>query len=89
MATVLTWITLAVLAVVVLVLATYLILIGVALMRANRNLKLLAGGLAAIQGHSQPLPAHLTTINGALVTLLHGLQSVDGHLAGIARLFKR
>jgi len=89
MGTVLMWITLAIVAVVVLVLAVYLISVALALASANRNLKQLAGGLEAIQSHSEPLPGYLTTINGALVELLHGLQSVDGHLAGIGRVFKR
>lgn len=89
MGLVLMWITLIVLALVVVVLAIYLISVALALAAANRNLKQLAGGLEAIQGHSQPLPKDLTTINGALITLLQGLQSVDAHLVGIARVFRR
>ncbi len=89
MATVLMWITLVVVALVVVVLAVYLISFILALAAANRNLKQLAGGLELIQSHSDPLPQELTTINGALVALLHGLQSVDAHLDGIVRLFKR
>ncbi len=89
MAIILMWITLVVVALVVVVLAFYLISFALALTRANRNLKQLVGGLEAIQSHSEPLRQHLTTINGALVELLRGLQSVDAHLAGIVRLFKR
>lgn len=89
MAIILMWITLAVVALVVVVLAFYLISFALALTAANRNLKRLVGGLEAIQAHSDPLPQHLTTINGALGTLLSGLQSVDAHLAGIVRVFKR
>lgn len=89
MAIVLMWITLVVVALVVVVLAVYLISFILALAAANRNLKQLAGGLELIQSHSDPLPQELTTINGALVALLHGLQSVDAHLDGIVRLFKR
>jgi hypothetical protein len=83
------WITLIVVALVVVVLAVYLISFILALVAANRNLKQLAGGLELIASQSDPLPRELTTINGALVELLHGLQSVDGHLAGIVRVFKR
>jgi uncharacterized protein YoxC len=89
MATVLMWITIIVVALVIVVIAVYLIGVALALIGANRNLKKLAGGLEAIESHSDPLPQYLTTINGALVELLHGLQSVDAHLAGIGRLFKR
>lgn len=89
MAIILMWITLIVFALVILVLAFYLISFALALLGANRNLKKLAGGLEAVQSHSDPLPQELTTINGALVALLHGLQSVDAHLAGIGRAFKR
>lgn len=89
MAMILMWITLVVVALVVVVLAVYLISFALTLVAANRNLKQLVGGLEAIQSHSDPLPQHLTTINGALVELLHGLQSVDGHLAGIVRVFTR
>ena len=89
MGLVLMWITLVVLALVVVVLAVYLVSVALALAAANHNLKQLAGGLEAIQGHSQPLPRDLTVINGALVALLQGLQSVDAHLVGIAHVFRR
>lgn len=88
MGIVLMWITLIVVALVVVVLAFYLIGTALALTAANRNLQQLAGGLEAIQSHSEPLPQDLTTINGALVQLLAGLRSVNGHLAGIGRVFK-
>ena len=87
MTPILTWITVAVAAVVVALLAGYLIAVAVALTRAHRSLARLAGGLEAIAGHTEPLPAQLTTINGALASLLGGLRSVDGHLTGIGRLF--
>lgn len=88
MAAVLTWITLAVTAVVLVVLVGYLAAVGLALTRANRSLAQLAGGLEAIESHSHPLPEHLATINGALTTLSGGLRSVDRHLVGIRRLFR-
>ncbi|GAC1342229.1 MAG: hypothetical protein NVS3B14_06870 [Ktedonobacteraceae bacterium] len=89
MAIVLMWITLIVVALVIVVIAVYLISFILALTAANRNLKQLAGGLELIVSHSEPLPQELATINGALVELLHGLQSVDAHLTGIVRVFKR
>ncbi len=88
MAGALTWITLAVTALVVLILVGYLVAVGLALTRANLSLSQLAGGLEAIESHSRPLPEHLTTINGALAALLGGLRSVDGHLMGIRRVFR-
>lgn len=89
MAIILMWITLIVIVVVIVVLAVYLISFALALTAANRNLKQLAGGLELVQSHTDPLPQELTTINGALVELLHGLQSVDAHLGGIVRVFTR
>jgi hypothetical protein len=88
MAAVLTWITLAVTAVVVVVLVGYLVAVALALTRANRNLAHLAGGLEAIESHSHPLPEHLAAINGALITLSGGLRSVDRHLVGIRQVFR-
>ncbi len=88
MAAALTWITIAVTALVVLVLVAYLVAVALALTRANRSLAQLAEGLEAIESHSRPLPEQLTTINGALAALLGGLRSVDGHLVGIRRVFR-
>jgi hypothetical protein len=88
MAATLTWITLLVAAVVVVVLVGYLIAAGLALTRANRSVAQLAAGLEAIQAHSHPLPEQLTTINNALGTLLGGLRSVDSHLIGIRKVFR-
>ena len=88
MAAVLTWITLAVTAVVVVVLVGYLAAVGLALTRANRSLAQLAGGLEAIESHSHPLPEHLAAINGTLTTLVGGLRSVDRHLVGISRVVR-
>jgi len=88
MAATLTWITLLVAAVVVVVLVGYLVAVGLALAWANRSLAQLAGGLEAIEAHSHPLPTQLTTINNALGTLLGGLRSVDSHLIGIRKVFR-
>ncbi len=89
MKSVLTRVTLGVVAVVVVVLAGHLILIAAALIRANRNLAKLVGGLEAIRDNTAPLGADLTTINGAAVTLRDGLLAVDEHLREIARLVRR
>lgn len=89
MATVLLWISLVVVLIVVLALVAYLLGIILALRRADRNLAALAGGLAAIAGHTEPLPDKLGTINGALGQLLQGLLAVDGHLAAVARLLTK
>ena len=89
MKTVLTRLTLGLVGVIVVVLAGHLILIAVALVRANRNLARLVGGLEAIRDQTAPLGADLTTINGAAVALRDGLLAVDGHLREIARLVRR
>ena len=88
MAAALTWITLAVAALVVLALVFYLVAVALALTRANRSLAQLAAGLEMIESHSGPLPEHLTAINGALAALSDGLRSVDGHLVGIRRVLR-
>ena len=89
MKAVLTRLTLGLVAVVVVVLAGHLILIAAALIRANRNLAKLVGGLEAIRDHTAPLGADLTAINGAAVALRDGLLAVDEHLREISRLVRR
>jgi len=89
MGTVLTYISLAIVLVVVLALVVYLLGIIMALRNANRNLYQLADGLDAIVKDTQPLPDKLSTINGALGQLLDGLLEVDGHLASVAKLLGR
>ncbi len=88
MRTLLTRLTFGLVAVVVGLLATYLILIAAALIRANRNLQKLVGGLEAIRDNTAPLGADLTAINGAAVALRDGLLAVDQHLQGIIRLVR-
>ncbi len=85
----LTYISLAIVLIVVLALVVYLLGIILALRGAGRNLQQLAGSLEAIVKDTAPLPDKLTTINGALGQLLDGLVSVDGHLAAVARLLGR
>ncbi len=89
MKTQLTRLTLGLVSVIVVVLAGHLILIAAALIRANRNLAKLVGGLEAIRDNTAPLGADLTTINGAAVALWDGLVAVDEHLREIARLVRR
>ena len=86
---VLTRLTLGLVAVVVAVLAGHLILIAAALIRANRSLAKLVGGLEAIRDNTAPLGSDLTAINGAAVALRDGLLAVDEHLREIARLVRR
>ena len=75
--------TLVVVAIVVLVLAYYLLGIIVALRQANANLTKLAAGLEAIQRNTDALGGDLGKINGAAVILRDGLSSVAGHLAKV------
>jgi hypothetical protein len=84
----LTAVTLGLIGTVVAVLATHLILIAVALVRANRNLAKLVGGLEAIRDNTAPLEADLGAINNAAVTLRDGLLAVDEHLRDIIRLVR-
>ena len=88
MKTLLTRITLGLVSVIVVTLAGHLILIAVALIRANRNLTKLVGGLEAVRDNTAPLGADLTTINGAAVALRDGLLAVDEHLRDIAMLVR-
>ncbi len=80
--------TLIAVALVVVALAGYLILIAWALLGARKSVAAIADGLEAVAGHTAPLPEKLTTINGALVSLLGGLRAADGHLGRAATVFK-
>ena len=84
----LTAVTLGLIGTVVAVLATHLILIAVALVRANRNLAKLVDGLEAIRDNTAPLEADLGAINNAAVALRDGLLAVDEHLRDIIRLVR-
>lgn len=78
--------TLATVAVVVVVLVVYLVLILTTLRDARRAVAAIADGLEAVQGHSAPLPGHLTTINGGLSALLERLKGAERHLARVSTL---
>ena len=80
--------TLITVALVVVALAGYLVAIAWALAHARRSIAAIADGLEAVAGHTAPLPEKLTTINGALVQLLTGLQAADRHLGRVATVFK-
>ncbi len=80
--------TLVTVALVVIALAGYLIAIVWQLMAARRSVAAIANGLEAVANHTAPLPEKLTTINGALVQLLTGLQAADRHLGRVATVFK-
>ncbi len=86
MKTLLTRLTLLVIATIVAVLAVHLLLILVHLLRANRNLAKLVAGLEAIRANTTPLDQDLTTINGAASTLKNRLVTVDEHVRGIIQV---
>ncbi len=80
--------TLITVALVVVALAGYLIAIAWQLIGARRHVSAIADGLEVVAGHTMPLPEKLTTINGALVQLLTGIQAADRHLGRVATVFK-
>ncbi len=86
--TLLIWLTIIAVAIVVVVVAGYLIAVIYYLSRANRHLWRLVGGLEAIEANTRPLAGHLTTINGAAGQLVAGLQKVDARLKSVAVLVR-
>ena len=86
MTTLLVYLTIGLTGAIVLVLVVYLLGIIVALWHAKNSLAQLAGGLQAIRDHTQPLGAHLGTINGGLSQLLTGLLAVNQDLAAIVKV---
>ncbi|MDD9824650.1 MAG: hypothetical protein OXU54_05640 [Gammaproteobacteria bacterium] len=82
----LVYLTLAVVAAIVLVLVAYLVGIILALWGALQNLKQLAAALIQVRDHTEPLAEHMQAINGGLSSLLNGLADVDGNLAAIVRV---
>jgi len=86
MSTVLSRLTYALVGAIVVVLASYLVAIAAALVRANRNLTKLVGGLEASRNNTAPLAGDLTAINQAATTLRDGLLAVDAHLGGVLGL---
>lgn len=88
MSKVLSRLTYALVGAIVVVLASYLVAIAAALVRANRNLTKLVGGLEASRDNTAPLAADLGAINQAATTLRDGLLAVDAHLGGVLRLVR-
>jgi len=84
----LTWATLVMTSLVVLVLVFYLTAILVALLRGVNRLAAIAAGLQAVEGHTEPLEGRLSTINGALGEMRNGLGAVDQQLVRIAGVFR-
>ncbi len=87
--TLLTYLTLAAVALVVVVLVIYLSAIAFYLWRADRHLAKLVEGLQTTQDHARPLPEHLDAVNGALKALRDALRGTDRHLEGVGRILER
>lgn len=83
MKTLFTRLTYLAVALIVPVLAIYLILIAISLIRANSNLARLVKGLKAIRDNTAPLAQDLSTINSVATTLRSQLTAVDGHLRDV------
>lgn len=81
----LAWVTIVLAAVYVVVLAITVGLVTFYLSSAVRMARQLADGLHAVSQSTKPVPQHLTTINGALVSLRDRLSSLDEHLADLLR----
>jgi uncharacterized membrane protein len=75
-------------ALLVVLVAGYLIAVAVRLMRANRHLWQLAEGLEGIEANTRNLGDRLRTINGANMQLVEGLRKVDAHLRGVAVMLR-
>ncbi len=82
-----TYLTAGVSLAIVLVLATYLILIAVALAGAMRNVSRLADGLEGIAADTDPLGEKIGTIAGVLGSLEEGFGDVDENLGRAAGAF--
>lgn len=82
--------TLALTAVIVLVVAGYLIAIAYYLFKTggseNSHLAKLVGGLKAVRNNAAPLKGHLTNLAAGLTALRNELQAVDGSLADAAEI---
>lgn len=83
MKTLFTRLTYLAVALIVPVLAIYLILIAVSLIRANRNLAQLVKGLKAIRDNTDPLAQDISTINSVATTLRDQFTVVDRHLRDV------
>lgn len=82
------WLTLVVIAAVVLVLAGYLIAIAWALAAAKSNVRKIADGLEAIAEDTEPLREKIPVIGDAVNQLVVGFEAVDGNLGRAAEAFE-
>jgi hypothetical protein len=78
--TLLWWLTGIYLAVLVLVLAVTLLSVAFYAWRIGSTLRQIAGGLAAVQGHTEPLNAYLAATNDGLGAIAASLTSARDHL---------
>lgn len=77
------WLTLAAVALVVLVVAAYLVAIAVALLRARNNVARLADGFEAVAGHTRPLGERVDAVGDALAGVQADFTTLDERLAGL------
>jgi len=82
-----TYLTTAVALTIILVLATYLILIAWALAKARAHVARLADGLEGIADDTEPLEEKIGTITGVLTSLEAGFADVDENLGGAVGAF--
>lgn len=82
------WLTLVVIAAIVLVLAGYLIAIAWALAAAKSNVREIADGLEAIEEDTEPLGEKIAVIGDAVNQLVGGFEAVDGNLGRAAEAFE-
>jgi hypothetical protein len=82
--------TLALTAVIILVVASYLIAIAYYLFKTgggkNSHLAKLVGGLKAVRDNAAPLKGHLTNLGEGLTTLRSEFQAVDSSLGDAAEI---
>ncbi len=83
---ILTFATLAVVLIIVLVVAYHLIGIYVALKRGADHLEALAGGLVAIRDNTAPLNSQVDEINKGLAGLVEPLLATNGNLGAIIKV---
>jgi hypothetical protein len=80
--------TLAVVAVLVIGLAAYLIAVALTLIDARKNVAGIADALEAVARDTAPLEQQLVTMNGALSALAAGLETADRRLGRVAVAFR-
>lgn len=83
--TLLWWLTGIYLAILVVVLAIATVSVAFYAWRISVTLRKVAAGLAAVQGHTQPLGAHLAAANGGLAAIAASLSSARDHLVATDR----